>query len=244
MKKSFLLFCLAGALAVHAQTTQTPATSAAKPATTHPAVAHHAASATGPVLPPGIPKVDGPVVTAFSLRTQEIKAGTGPLAEPFKIYKVFYWGYRAADGVKFDSSDEHRQPVLGADGKPDMGPDGKPKLGDVQPLTFQQGAGRLIPGFDQGVTGMHVGGKRRIFIPYQLAYGTREMPDQPAQPDQPGHPGHPAHPGIPAKSDLIFDVELVDVSEPTAPGAHPAAQGNPAAGSSQPAAQPAPQPKQ
>jgi peptidylprolyl isomerase len=67
--------------------------------------------------------------------------------------------------------------------------------------------GRLIPGFDQGFNGMRVGGKRRLFIPWQLAYGTRNLPDQPAKDNQ------PAHVGIPAKSDLIFDVELVDVGE-------------------------------
>jgi peptidylprolyl isomerase len=251
MKNSALIVCLAAAMTAQAQTAQKPATSAAKASTAHPAAAHTSAAgaaSSAVKLPPGVPKVVGPVTTAFSLRTQEIKAGAGPAAEPFKIYKVLYTGYRAADGVKFDSSDDHRPPVMGADGKPEMGPDGKPKLGEAQPLAFQQGAGRLIPGFDQGVTGMHIGGKRRLFIPYQLAYGTRAMPDQ------------PGHPGIPAKSDLIFDIELVDVAEPPpAPGhpapasmpVHPAApsgQPNPAASttpppSSQPA-QTAPQPKQ
>ena len=68
--------------------------------------------------------------------------------------------------------------------------------------SFRRAYGRLIPGFDQGFAGMHVGGKRRIFIPWQLAYGTREIPAHGAD-----------HPGIPAKSDLIFDVELVDVTD-------------------------------
>jgi len=71
----------------------------------------------------------------------------------------------------------------------------------------------LIPGFDRGLGGMHVGGKRRVFIPYQLAYG--EM----------GRPGPDAtHTGIPPKADLIFDVELVDVTEvpqPPLPTAQP-----------------------
>jgi peptidylprolyl isomerase len=63
---------------------------------------------------------------------------------------------------------------------------------------------------------MKIGGKRRIFIPWEMAYGTRNIPDR------------PDHPGIPAKSDLIFDVELVDVTDmpapqmrPGMPGAHP-----------------------
>ena len=186
----------------------------------------------------------GPVATAFSLRYQEIKVGTGAEAQPFKVFKVFYTGYRAADGVKFDSSDDHRNPIMGKDGKPEMDSDGKPKLGDPEPLAFPQGMGRLIPGFDQGFNGMHVGGKRRLFIPWQLAYGTRSIPDQPAKDNQ------PAHVGIPPKSDLIFDVELVDVSEmpqqaphqpasaaPTPRPAPPSGQ-SPPAGSSAPATPP------
>ncbi len=99
------------------------------------------------------------------------------------------------------------------DGKPVMGEDGKPKLGDPQPISFPQGFGRVIPGFDQGFEGMKVGGKRRLFIPWQLAYGAR------------GRPGpDPAHPGIPPKADLIFDVELVDVAEMQMPPNHPMAR--------------------
>ena len=63
------------------------------------------------------------------------------------------------------------------DGKPVLGDDGKPKLGDPQPMAFPQGMGRLIPGFDQGFDGMKIGGKRRLFIPWQLAYGARDIPD-------------------------------------------------------------------
>jgi peptidylprolyl isomerase len=139
-----------------------------------------------------------------------LKIGTGVDAEPNKIYKVLYTGYLAADGHKFDSSDDHRLPLKDKDGKPVMGDDGKPKLADAQPINFPQGFGRVIPGFDQGFNGMKVGGKRRLFIPWQLAYGAR------------GRPGpDPAHPGIPAKADLIFDIELVDVAEMQMPPNHP-----------------------
>jgi peptidylprolyl isomerase len=213
MKTSLLLVLLAGSVAAQAQTAPKPATSTAKTATTT-----HAAAVSAVKLPPGVPKAAGPVTTAFSLRYQDIKVGTGAAGEPNKLWKVLYTGYRASDGVKFDSSDQHRQPVTGADGKPQMDADGKPKLGDVQPLAFPQGMGRLIPGFDQGVAGMHIGGKRRLFIPWQMAYGTRDMP------------GTADHPGLPAKSDLIFDVELVDVTEMPAPpqGQHPAPTAAPA----------------
>ena len=119
----------------------------------------------------------GIVKTAFSLKYEDYKLGTGAEAEPNKLYKVQYTGWRAADGVKFDSSFDHPgAPVMDKDGKPEMGEDGKVKTGPPQPMTFPQGMGRLIPGFDQGFHGMKVGGKRRLFIPWQLAYGTRDMP--------------------------------------------------------------------
>ena len=191
--------------------TARPATTAAKPGATAvrtPAKATAAASK----LPAGVPVVEGIVKDAFALRYEDISIGTGADAAPNKLYKVNYTGYFGAngrddDGHKFDSSFDHRAPVMGADNKPVMDEDGKPKLGDPQPLVFPQGMGRLIPGFDQGFEGMKIGGKRRLFIPYQLAYGSA------------GRPGpDPAHPGSPPKADLIFDVELVDVTDmPTAP---------------------------
>ncbi|MGA7109008.1 MAG: FKBP-type peptidyl-prolyl cis-trans isomerase [Terracidiphilus sp.] len=207
-----LIFLAAGFAAV-AQTTPPASkpTTATKPSTTVKKPA--AASGSSVVkLPPGVPRVRGVVKTAFSLRYQDIKIGTGADAEPNKIYKVLYTGWLAADGRKFDSSEDHRQPLRDKDGKPVMGEDGKPKLGDVQPISFPEGFGRVIPGFDQGFGGMKVGGKRRLFIPWQLAYGAH------------GHPGpDPAHPGIPPKADLIFDIELVDVSEMQMPMNHPTA---------------------
>jgi peptidylprolyl isomerase len=151
------------------------------------------------------------VLTTATLSYQEIKVGTGAVAEPGKLYKVFYTGYRASDGVIFDSTNLHpRPPVLDKDGKPVLGDDGKQKQGPPQPMPFPQGAGGTIIGFDQGFAGMKVGGQRRIFIPWQMGYGTRTMPDRGAD-----------HPGIPAKSDLIFDVELVDVTDAPPQQAHP-----------------------
>jgi peptidylprolyl isomerase len=162
-------------------------------------------------LPPGVPAVKGIVKTAFVLRYQDIKIGTGPDAEPNKVYKVHYTGWLAADGTKFDSSFDHpRQPVVDKDGKPVLDADGKPKQGAAEPINFPQGYGRVIPGWDQGFYGMKIGGKRRLFIPWQLAYGAR------------GHlTGDPKNPGIPAKADLIFDVELVDVVDMQMPANHP-----------------------
>lgn len=211
MKHIILSFCLAACTVAAAAQTPRPGPSAAKAANpAHPT----AASVTRSALPPDVPRVPhSPMKTAFSLRYEDLTVGTGPEAEPNKIYKVFYTGYlgnngRPDDGHKFDSSDDHRRPILDKDGKPVLGDDGKPKLGEPEPLEFPQGFGRLIPGFDQGFEGMRVGGKRRLFIPWQLAYGAHGRPG----PDS-------AHPGIPPKADLIFDVELVGMVDlPTMPG--------------------------
>ena len=212
MKRIALLFALAAPLATLAQTTPAPAPKAATPkATTTAAPKAATPVAKKPVaaavkLPPGVPLRTGPVKIAFTttLRFQDFKIGDGPIAEPGKVYHVLYTGWLASDGTEFDSSDDHKQPMRDKDGKPVMDADGKPKLGDPQPIAFPQGQGRLIPGWDQGFTGMKVGGKRRLFIPYHLAYGDLGRA-----------------PKIPPKSDLIFDVELVSVTDmPTqqAPG--------------------------
>lgn len=224
MRNIVLIFLLAaGITAVNAQT-------AAKPVT-HAAPAAKAATTTGVKLPPGVTPSRVPVKTAFSLRYQDIKIGTGAAAEPNKMYKVQYTGWLAADGHKFDSSYDHRMPIMDKDGKPVMGDDGKPKLGDAQPLSFPQGYGRLIPGFDQGLDGMKIGGKRRIFIPWQLAYGAKGRPGPNAE-----------NPGIPPKADLIFDVELLDVTEMTMPPNHPGMGGMPGGHPMMPGQMPHPAP--
>jgi peptidylprolyl isomerase len=200
--KQFILSVFFAATAV-ACLAQTPAKPAAPKASAKP-------TATPIKLPPGVPPARGVLKTAFSLRYQDVRIGTGAEAEPNKIYKVNYTGWLAADGHKFDSSYDHKSPVMGKDGKPELDADGKPKMSDGEPISFPQGFGRVIPGFDQGFTGMKVGGKRRLFIPWQLAYGSR------------GRPGpNAANPGIPPKADLIFDIELVDVSDMQVPPNHP-----------------------
>ena len=186
MKHTALILLLsAGIAAAGAQTTAKPATKPA--AATKPASAAHPAA--GAIkLPPGVPAVKGVRKELFALRYQEILMGSGAVAEPYKMYKVRYTGWLAADGKKFDSSYDHpASPVLDKEGKPVMGEDGKPKQEAGQPISFPAGMGRVIPGWDQGFEGMKVGGKRRLFIPYELAYGERGRPGPDA-----------AHPVIPA----------------------------------------------
>jgi peptidylprolyl isomerase len=151
------------------------------------------------------------VKVPFSLRYEEIKVGAGPLAAPHKIYRVKYTGWLAADGHKFDSSDDHpAEPVYDSSLQQVKGDDGKPKLVAGQPILFMQGRPGMIPGWDLGFGGMHVGGKRRVFVPYQLAYGELGRPS-----------ADPKNPGIPPKADLIFDIELVEMMEPPAPPVRP-----------------------
>lgn len=239
------------AVAALATTVPVPAQTAPKPAA-KPATATTASATSSAVkLPPGLPPAHGILHTAVSLKYQDIKIGTGPAGEDKQLWKVKYTGWRAADGVKFDSWDEHKMPVM-ENGKPKLGADGKPVLGEAEPMEFPHGVGRMIPGFDLGIEGMRVGGKRRVFVPWVMAYGYRAIPDRGDKP------------GIPAQSDLIFDVELVSVAplpapppqpaprpgtpptpRPTAPGApttpgQPAAPGAPATAPTTP---PVPQPK-
>lgn len=206
MKRIVLILLMAASAA--AASAQTPAKPAAKAATAAKAAPAHA----GTKLPPGVPAAKGIVKTAYTLRYQDIVIGTGAEAEPNKMYKVHYTGWLAATGYKFDSSYERRTPIRDKDNKLVPDADGKPKMSDPhpEPLTFPQGYGRVIPGWDRGFYGMKIGGKRRLFIPWQLAYGPL------------GHPtGDPKNPGIPPKADLIFDVELLDVTDLQMPAGHP-----------------------
>jgi FKBP-type peptidyl-prolyl cis-trans isomerase len=103
------------------------------------------------------------------VKIEDTQAGAGAEAAPGKTVSVHYTG-RLESGQVFDSS-------VGGD-----------------PLTFTLGAGGMIPGFEQGVTGMKVGGKRTITIPPSLGYGEQGRGDV-----------------IPPNSTLIFDLELVEV---------------------------------
>jgi FKBP-type peptidyl-prolyl cis-trans isomerase len=116
-------------------------------------------------------KVTGNGTTTRSgLQYWDIKAGAGDAAVSGKPVRVHYTGW-LTNGKKFDSSVDHGQP-----------------------FTFTLGAGEVIPGWDEGVKGMKVGGKRQLKIPASLGYGAR------------GAGGV-----IPPNATLIFDVELLAV---------------------------------
>jgi len=119
----------------------------------------------------GPTKVTGnPVKMASGLEYWDIKVGTGAEAHSGQHVKVDYTGW-FTNGKKFDSSVDRGRP-----------------------FEFMLDAGQVIKGWDEGVAGMKVGGKRQLRIPPGLAYG-------PA--------GHP--PQIPPDATLIFDVELLGV---------------------------------
>jgi FKBP-type peptidyl-prolyl cis-trans isomerase FkpA len=114
------------------------------------------------------------VTTASGLKYEDTKVGTGATAESGKTVFVHYTGWLndgGKKGKKFDSS-----------------------LDRGQRFSFPLGARQVIKGWDEGVAGMKVGGKRTLYIPAALGYGARGAGSL-----------------IPPNADLIFDVELFEV---------------------------------
>ncbi|MGA2350539.1 MAG: FKBP-type peptidyl-prolyl cis-trans isomerase [Terracidiphilus sp.] len=203
------------AAATKTTATATKPASTAKPAGAAAKAATSASSTAAPLIktPDNIPVVSGPQKTLFTtaLRYKEIQVGTGAVAEPGKLLKFNFTLWLADSGVKFDSTVDHPGPPLkDKDGKPVLGDDGKPKLGDPAPAPMVMGKGRPLPGWDMGVEGMKVGGKRRIYVPWQLGFGASEIPARDA-----------THPAVPAKSDLILDVELAEMTDAPQPPQRP-----------------------
>ena len=113
------------------------------------------------------------MTTSSGLTIADTQVGTGAEAKPGNSCVMHYTGWlyeNGAKGTKFDSS-----------------------LDRGQPFEFPLGAGRVIKGWDEGVAGMKVGGKRTLMIPAEYGYGNRRTGP------------------IPAGSSLVFDVELLDV---------------------------------
>lgn len=172
IRRSAFIALLLAAASVQAQE---GAQDASKPTTQPPPDVQQ--SATPPVAPPEAPPLV-PEAPAPQVEIVDRVVGKGKEATLGSNVVVNYTGWfhkplaKQQRGRKFDSS-------------LDAGRD---------PLEFQLGAGRVIKGWEQGVAGMKVGGKRTLIIPSTLAYGKR------------GAGGV-----IPPDADLIFDVELLDV---------------------------------
>ncbi len=122
---------------------------------------------TGPKPTVEVPK--GPAPT--HLVVKDLKTGDGAVAKSGDQVSVQYVGVLYDGGKQFDSSFDRGQP-----------------------FSFQLGGGQVIPGWDQGVAGMKVGGRRELVIPPDLAYGAQGQP-----------------PTIPANATLVFVIDLVSV---------------------------------
>ncbi|MDB5225500.1 MAG: hypothetical protein JWL87_452 [Candidatus Adlerbacteria bacterium] len=123
-------------------------------------------------VPFGLPSAPQPAQQAEApsqLLMQDETVGTGPAAAPGDLVSVNYTG-RLQDGTVFDTS-----------------------VGKA-PYSFTLGAGQVIPGWDQGLVGMQVGGKRLLLVPPGLAYGAQDYGP------------------IPGNSTLIFEVEMVSIT--------------------------------
>lgn len=108
--------------------------------------------------------------TASGLQYQDVAVGNGDEAGEGKVAVVHYTGW-LTDGTKFDSSRDRGEP-----------------------FSFPVGGGQVIAGWDEGVAGMKVGGRRKLVIPANLGYGEMGAP-----------------PVIPPGATLVFDVELLEV---------------------------------
>jgi peptidylprolyl isomerase len=103
------------------------------------------------------------------LVVRDLIVGKGPAAKAGQTLSVQYVGVLFKTGKQFDASWDRGQP-----------------------FSFPLGQGQVIPGWDRGLVGMHVGGRRQLVIPAALAYGTQGSP-----------------PTIPPNSALIFDIDLI-----------------------------------
>jgi FKBP-type peptidyl-prolyl cis-trans isomerase len=110
------------------------------------------------------------ITTPSGLKITDLKVGSGKEAKKGDVVVVNYTGW-LKDGTKFDSS-----------------------LDRNEPLHFEVGESNIIKGWNEGVAGMRVGGKRKLVIPAELGYGPRGSP-----------------PKIPPNAELTFEIELLSI---------------------------------
>ena len=122
-------------------------------------------------------KLDSAELRPSGLYVHDVVVGTGPVADSMSTVEVHYTGW-LADGTKFDSSRDRQET-----------------------FRFTVGIGQVIGGWDEGVRGMRVGGKRQLVVPPKLGYGDIG-----------------SAPVIPRMATLVFDVELVGMPSPSPAG--------------------------
>ena len=122
-------------------------------------------------------KLDSTELRPSGLYVHDIVVGTGPMADSMSTAEVHYTGW-LADGTKFDSSRERQET-----------------------FRFTVGIGQVIGGWDEGVRGMRVGGKRQLVVPPKLGYGDIG-----------------SAPVIPRMATLVFEVELMGVPQASPAG--------------------------
>jgi peptidylprolyl isomerase len=131
-------------------------------------------TSTADITKPKVEVPDGPPPT--DLQVNDITEGDGTEAKAGDTLTMQYVGVNYADGKQFDASWDNGQP-----------------------FTFQLGTGSVIPGWDQGILGMKVGGRRELIVPPDLGYGAQGSP-----------------PAIKPNETLVFVVDLLDVQPPSA----------------------------
>lgn len=120
-----------------------------------------------------VPPAEQAMPQGTRVQIRDVRVGEGPPVQHGQRLAVHYTG-RLSDGTEFDSSHSRGSP-----------------------FTFTLGSGEVIKGWEQGLSGMRVGGKRQLTIPPDLGYGAQGKP-----------------PAIPANATLFFDIELLSAGEP------------------------------
>jgi peptidylprolyl isomerase len=157
---------------IQTQTTPTQTTPAEQAPAPKAKKVKPSAGEADPDTKPKVPKGSGKPPS--KLVVQDLIVGKGKTARTGDVVSVQYAGVLFKNGKQFDASWNGSKPG--------------------QAFQFPLGAGQVIPGWDQGVVGMKVGGRRKLIIPAELGYGAQGFP-----------------PDIPANAALIFDIDLEKV---------------------------------
>lgn len=149
---------------------------------------------------------------AVPFKMETVKEGSGDPIRAGQLIKVHYKGFLYQDSTKLTEMSKNDSIVVAGSAATDStaesteaaenGPFAD-SYANGEPLEFTIGVGMVIPGWEKGLMGMKVGEIRKLYVPYQMAYGENSLE------------------GIPAYSDLYFEVELVAAEKPMEPDAFP-----------------------